>query len=351
MPASTLPVSIWASTDFTSGCSVTGVTWIPAFLNTSAATVPHGTCGWHNATFTDDLASLSTDVTCAGLDGGTAISKMFLAKFDGLDASPAVTTCCMFAGAAEANTSAGAPLMIWVARPELGPKLNVTLSPGWRVSNCCASWLKAPVSDDAANTVIDPDEDAELLPPAEPPGLLLEQPASAQAASPAAIKVRRRTMHSLRSDLASRRSADRRDLDGHVGRLNGRDREHSGLETEFVGGFPAQQRHEPVRPRLDLDLSHHGVAHDAADQAAEPVAYRMGDHGPALPVIPRFGKLLHEAGERYPVNGQPPRGVGDRPYPARVGPAAEGVATDPDEVGGFLDPVRRHYLTLTQIRL
>src|SRR6266496_5762444 len=77
----------------------------------------------------------------------------------------------------------------------------------------------------------------------------------------------------------------------------------------------------------------------------------MGDHGPALPVITRFGKLLREAGERYPVNGQPPRGVGDRPYPARVGPAAEGVATNPDEVGGVLDPVRRHYVTLTQIRL
>src|SRR5215475_14601070 len=46
MPASTLPVSTWVSTDFTSGCSVTGLTAIPAFLNTSAATTPHGTCGW-----------------------------------------------------------------------------------------------------------------------------------------------------------------------------------------------------------------------------------------------------------------------------------------------------------------
>jgi hypothetical protein len=52
--------------------------------------------------------------------------------------------------------------------------------------------------------VIDPDEDAELFPPAEPPELLLEQPASAQATSPAAITVRRRTLHSLRSDLAGR---------------------------------------------------------------------------------------------------------------------------------------------------
>src|SRR6266705_1350509 len=196
MPASTLPVSIWASTDFTSGCSVTGVTLIPAFLNTSAATVPHGTCGWHNATFTDDLASLSTDVMCAGLDRGTATSMMFFAKFCGLDASPAETTCCMFAGAAEANTSAGAPLMIWVARPELGPKLNVTLSPGWAASNCFPSSVNAPVSDAAANTVIDAvAELALLVGVVEPPELLLlEHPARARATSPAAMTVKRRTV-------------------------------------------------------------------------------------------------------------------------------------------------------------
>ena len=92
---------------------------MPAFLNTSAATTPHGTCGWHNATLTDDFARLFTDLTFAGLDGGTATSMMFLAKFWGLDASPALTTCSMFAGAAEANTSAGAPLVICSARPEL----------------------------------------------------------------------------------------------------------------------------------------------------------------------------------------------------------------------------------------
>src|SRR6266705_5621113 len=97
MPASTLSVSTWVSTDFTSGCRVTGVTVIPAFLNTSAATTPHGTCGWHNATFTDDFARLLTDLTCPGLAGGTAISMMFFAKFCGWDASPTETTCCMFA--------------------------------------------------------------------------------------------------------------------------------------------------------------------------------------------------------------------------------------------------------------
>jgi hypothetical protein len=33
-------------------------------------------------------------------------------------------------GEAEANTSAGAPLLIWVASAELAPKLNFTVSPG-----------------------------------------------------------------------------------------------------------------------------------------------------------------------------------------------------------------------------
>ena len=108
---------------------MTGLTLIPRFLNTSEATTPHGTCGWHNATLTDFLARSLTDFTFPGLFGGTATSALFFAKFCGLEASPALTTCCMFAGAAEANTSAGAPLVISVARPELGPKLNFTVSP------------------------------------------------------------------------------------------------------------------------------------------------------------------------------------------------------------------------------
>ena len=72
----------------------------------------------------------------AGFLGGTAISMTLLAKFVGEAAAPAVTTWSMFLVLAEANTSAGAPWLIWVARPELGPKLNTTLAPGWAASNC-----------------------------------------------------------------------------------------------------------------------------------------------------------------------------------------------------------------------
>jgi hypothetical protein len=103
----------------------------------------------------------------------------------------------MFATAAEANTSAGAPLMICVARPELGPKLNVTLSPGWAASNCFPICVKEPCSDAAANTVIAPDDeekDAELPEPdsaPELPELLPElHAARTPAESPAAMKLR-----------------------------------------------------------------------------------------------------------------------------------------------------------------
>src|SRR6185312_12203840 len=129
MPASTLLSSTWVSTDFASGCNVTGWTWILFRLNTFLATNPHGTCGWHTAVFTDILDRLLTEVTCAGLCGGTATSMMFFANVVGFDASPAETTWFMFCGLAEAKTSAGEPDLIWSARPELGPKLKLTVTP------------------------------------------------------------------------------------------------------------------------------------------------------------------------------------------------------------------------------
>jgi hypothetical protein len=98
---------------------------------------------------------------------------------------------------AEANTSAGAPLVIWVARPSLGPKLNFTVSPLWAASNCFPSWVKVPISDAAANTVIVPvDEAAGLLVLEGELELLLEQPATATAASAAMAIVKRRIVNS-----------------------------------------------------------------------------------------------------------------------------------------------------------
>src|SRR5215472_6629830 len=106
----------------------------------------------------------------------------------------------MFFGAAEAKTSAGAPLVIWVARVELAPKLNLTVSPGWASWNCFPSWVKVSFSDDAANTVIVPAGKAEppaaagdeLVPLGADVGLLLEQPAAVSAASAATVRAKRR---------------------------------------------------------------------------------------------------------------------------------------------------------------
>ena len=68
--------------------------------------------------------------TPAGLPGGTATSAVFFAKSTGLAASSAFTTVSIFAGAADANTSTGAPLVISAASVELAPKLNFTVTPG-----------------------------------------------------------------------------------------------------------------------------------------------------------------------------------------------------------------------------
>src|SRR5215468_3095726 len=90
----------------------------------------------------------------------------------------------MFFWLAEANTSAGAPALICVARAELAAKLKVTFVPGWAASNCLPSSPKDSVSDAAANTVMLPDTDGEAVvaglvvgPEADPLSSLPPQPA------------------------------------------------------------------------------------------------------------------------------------------------------------------------------
>ena len=74
---------------------------------------------------------------------------------------------------AEANTSAGAPWVIWWPEPSCGPKLKTTVTPGWAASNCLPSVVNASCSDAAANTltvpviaaVVDsPADDGEVVP-------------------------------------------------------------------------------------------------------------------------------------------------------------------------------------------
>jgi hypothetical protein len=142
-----------------------------------------------------------------------------------------------------------------------------------------------------------------------------------------------------------------RDLDGNVGGLDGGDRQHSRLQAEVVGRLAAEQGYEPVRPGLDFDLSHHGVADNPGDQAAEPVARGVGHHGLACGAVRRLGQFLGKPGQRHPINGEPPRGIGDRFDPPILGPAPQGVSADPEQAGRFPDPEGRHPGILAQIRL
>src|SRR5215475_2927686 len=120
MPASTSPRVTFVTTPPTLVSSLTGLTVTPAFLNMAVATAPHGTAGAHTATLILSSARSLTDWMCFGLPFSTMISPVLEAKVFGVPvALPASVTVVMFAGAAEANTSAGAPWLIDVASDEL----------------------------------------------------------------------------------------------------------------------------------------------------------------------------------------------------------------------------------------
>ena len=91
-----------------------------AFLKMAVATWPHGTAGAQTTTLIAGLARSLTDLMFLGLPFSTMISPVLRAKSCGVpDALPALVTVFMFDGAAEANTSAGAPWLIEVASEEL----------------------------------------------------------------------------------------------------------------------------------------------------------------------------------------------------------------------------------------
>src|SRR5215469_43410 len=120
MPASASPRLTLVTTPPTFCSSLTGLTVTPAFLNMAWATAPHGTAGAQTTTLTFGLARSLTDLIFWGLPDSTMISPVLLVKVCGVpEASPALVTVSMFAGAAEANTSAGAPWVIEVASEEL----------------------------------------------------------------------------------------------------------------------------------------------------------------------------------------------------------------------------------------
>ena len=103
---------------------VSGLALMPAASKTRSAAAPHGTSGAQTASARSSRAKSARPLTPAGFPAGTAISRWFAVNTVGSSASPASVTTAICGSSAEANTSAGAPWVIWVASAELPAKLN-----------------------------------------------------------------------------------------------------------------------------------------------------------------------------------------------------------------------------------
>ncbi|MCY1232958.1 hypothetical protein D9M72_454760 [compost metagenome] len=197
-PASASPDVTLPRTSVTDDSSLTGAIVTPAAFSTASAAAPHGTWPAQTTTLTPGLARSAKEAIDAGLDGGTAICRTLVAKFVAAPSrSPASASLAMFVVSAEANTSAGAPWLICVARSEEPAKLSVTLVPGFFFSNSSASVVKVALSEAAAKTVMVPEscpavsEDAPAAGPADvdADGAQAARPAmSAAAVSSAATR-------------------------------------------------------------------------------------------------------------------------------------------------------------------
>src|SRR5215210_7289300 len=117
-----------------------------------------------------------------GFPTGTAIRRVLETKSTDVPARWASVTDFMVAGLAAANTSPGAPWVIWLARVALEPKLKRTMAPDL-ASKSTPIWVNASVSDAAARTVI---EDFRVDEAADAPGPVLPQPPASSSNAAAA---------------------------------------------------------------------------------------------------------------------------------------------------------------------
>src|SRR5215471_5394109 len=158
MAASASPVVTAARVAFTSAPRVIfdGSIVTPAPDRIWSAYLPHGTVVPQSET-TPRLARSANVFTFFGLQGLTTIVSRFDANTVGSAVTcPPVTSFCMLAPSAEANTSAGAPPWICCARVDDAAKLKVTVVPLLIFSKSLPIFVKASVSEAAADTVIDP---------------------------------------------------------------------------------------------------------------------------------------------------------------------------------------------------
>ena len=128
----------------------------PARASSVAAYEPHGAERPHSATVPRRGRS-ARPRTPSGLPGFTAICIALRAKILGAATTlPDRTSRSCDARSAEAKTSAGAPASICATSAEVEPKFVRTRTPGFAMRNAATRSVNASVSDDAADTVIDP---------------------------------------------------------------------------------------------------------------------------------------------------------------------------------------------------
>src|SRR6266852_4376075 len=195
----------------------------------------------------------------------------------------------MCATSAAANTSPGAPWVRWVVSVCVLAKLNVMtmlLVP-------CSLWpmlSKAGCREAAANTV----------------RVVRAGPVEVVAVGPqAATRI-----------IAPRVAAVliTPELHADVGGLDDGHSRHSRLQAELVYCLAGEQRHQPVRSGLDLDLGRDPVLHDTGDDAGKVVASGLRDHhrGRLLPCG------LGQERQRGAVNQPLPARAARRPQPPVV---------------------------------
>jgi hypothetical protein len=122
----------------------------------SRAAFPHGAVAAQSAT-TFAVVRLASEWMCSGFPGFTTIARVLRVKIVAEPTmSPAFCAPCMSFIDADANTSAGAPCSIWVARVLDEAKLNAIEVPRCALWKRLPNWVNTPVSDEAADTVIEP---------------------------------------------------------------------------------------------------------------------------------------------------------------------------------------------------
>src|SRR6266536_1824618 len=324
MPASASPSDTFVTTALTLSSSDTGRTLTCRASSACRAYLPAGTSGAASTTLRSGRARSARPLTPLGLPLATTICRRLPANTCG--PSTRSLTLPMVLESADANTSAGAPCRIWVASAWLPAKLRVTRTPGWERVKSASSLANAPLSDDAASTLIS------VPPPAPeppPPPHAASSRASSRLRAPVAYPRCMRTPPSGRG----------RQLHDHAGGLDRRHRQHPRGQVQLVGRLPGHQRDQPVGSGAELDLGGDGVLDHPRDNAGEAVAGRLG--GDRLGLW-RRRRLGEEAGQLGPVDHPLPPAGAPRGQPSRVRQPADRVRADPQQLGRLPDPIACH---------